>query len=141
MVQQKRKASDDGDNEAVWKCPFAMREANGVSSSNTQSVSTASLSTCSTPTSTPSSFFSGMQGANNDVVVSENDVVNETDEGMENDSSQMQVDAEESQALREFDVLDEEDYDQDSDNQSEESYDSDVPDEEIEAMLEEGINT
>ncbi|KAK7870684.1 hypothetical protein R5R35_009849 [Gryllus longicercus] len=46
-------------------------------------------------------------------------------------------------ALREFDVLDEFDHDenddQESDNQSERSYDSDVPDEEIEAMLEEGL--
>lgn len=46
-------------------------------------------------------------------------------------------------ALREFDVLDEFDHDenddQESDNQTDRSYDSDVPDEEIEAMLEEGL--
>ncbi|XP_067011058.2 microprocessor complex subunit DGCR8 [Anabrus simplex] len=51
-------------------------------------------------------------------------------------------DDEDAMALREFDVLDEFDHDEDDDDddgESDRSFDSDVPDEEIEAMLEEGL--
>ena len=134
MVQQKRKASDDGEVcEEPRKCPYASKDAslNTVSSStNCNSVSgPPALSTKGTNSCDTSA--SRVKQETECEVKSENEETGEVEEDVT-------VDVDESQALREFDVLDEEDYDQDSDNQSEESFDSDVPDEEIEAMLEEG---
>ncbi|GFG37253.1 hypothetical protein Cfor_10946 [Coptotermes formosanus] len=135
MVQQKRKASDDGEvGEEPRKCPYASRDV---------SLSTLSSSTtCNTPSGPTVVSTKGTNSCDTSAsrvkqeteceVKSENEETGEVEEDLAGD-------ADESQALREFDVLDEEDYDQDSDNQSEESFDSDVPDEEIEAMLEEGL--
>jgi hypothetical protein len=135
MVQQKRKASDDGEvGEEPRKCPYASRDV---------SLSTLSSSTtCNTPSGPTVVSTKGTNSCDTSAsrvkqeteceVKSENEETGEVEEDLAGD-------ADESQALREFDVLDEEDYDQDSDNQSEESFDSDVPDEEIEAMLEEGM--
>lgn len=135
MVQQKRKASDDGEGvEEPRKCPYASRDV---------LVSTVSSSTnCNSPSG---ALVPPAKGTNScDMSVSrvkqemECEVNSETEEAGEVEED-VAVDVDESQALREFDVLDEEDYDQDSENQSEGSFDSDVPDEEIEAMLEEGM--
>ena len=135
MVQQKRKASDDGEvGEEPRKCPYAPKDT---------SVSTLSSSTnCNSPSGPPVLSTKGTNSCDTSAsrlkqeteceVQSENEETGEVEEDVT-------MDVDESQALREFDVLDEEDYDQDSDNQSEESFDSDVPDEEIEAMLEEGM--
>jgi len=135
MVQQKRKASDDGEvSEEPRKCPYASKDT---------SLSTLSSSTnCNSPSGPPVLSAKGTNSCDTSAlrlkqdtkceVQSENEETGEVEEDVT-------MDVDESQALREFDVLDEEDYDQDSDNQSEESFDSDVPDEEIEAMLEEGM--
>jgi hypothetical protein len=135
MVQQKRKASDDGEvGEEPRKCPYASRDV---------SLSTPSSSTnCNSPSGPPVLSTKGTNSCDSSASrvkqEVECEVKSESEEtGEVEDDVTMDVD--ESQALREFDVLDEEDYDQDSDNPSEESFDSDVPDEEIEAMLEEGM--
>jgi hypothetical protein len=135
MVQQKRKASDDGEGgEEPRKCPYASRD---------MSLSTLPSSTnCNSPSGPPVLSTKGTNSCD----TSGSRVKQETECEVKSESEEtgeveddVTVDVDESQALREFDVLDEEDYDQDSDNQSEESFDSDVPDEEIEAMLEEGM--
>jgi hypothetical protein len=135
MVQQKRKLSDDGEGvEEPRKCPYASRDV---------PVSTVSSSTnCNSPNGAsilPSKGTNSCDmSASRVKQEADGEVHSETEETKDIDE-EVAMDLDESQALREFDVLDEEDYDQDSENQSEESFDSDVPDEEIEAMLEEGM--
>jgi hypothetical protein len=135
MVQQKRKASDEGEGvEEPRKCPYASRDmsvSTVSSSSNCNSLSGASVSSAKGTNSCDMSVSRVKQEV-------ECEVNSETEEAGEV-VEDVAVDVNERQALREFDVLDEEDYDQDSENQSEGSFDSDVPDEEIEAMLEEGM--
>jgi hypothetical protein len=134
MVQQKRKASDEGEGvEEPRKCPYASRDI---------LVSSVSSTNCNSPSAAPVLPTKGTNSC--DMSVSrlkqetECEAKSETEEAGEVEEDDA-VNIDESQALREFDVLDEEDYDQDSENQSEGSFDSDVPDEEIEAMLEEGM--
>jgi hypothetical protein len=134
MVQQKRKVCDDAEGvEEPRKCPYALRDvpvsnlsssANCNSPSGTTVLPSKGTNSCDMPVST----------VNNEA---DCEVHSETEETKDVEED-LAMDIDESQALREFDVLDEEDYDQDSENQSDESFDSDVPDEEIEAMLEEG---
>lgn len=135
MVQQKRKASDDGEVcEEPRKCPYASKDAplNTVSSSTNCNSASGPPALSTKGTNSCDTSASRVKQETECEVKSENEETGEVEEDVT-------VDVDESQALREFDVLDEEDYDQDSDNQSEESFDSDVPDEEIEAMLEEGM--
>ncbi|PSN51364.1 hypothetical protein C0J52_07928 [Blattella germanica] len=127
----KRKAQDDTEIEEIRKCPFGYyRETlnEGAQSANTNA-STSNNSETSSPHKGSCPDASTKQ-------VTESEPVVESVEQAENENFAMDV---ESNALREFDVLDEEEYDQDSENQSERSFDSDVPDEEIERMLEEGL--
>jgi hypothetical protein len=135
MVQQKRKLSDDGEGvEEPRKCPYASRDipvSTVSSSTNCSSPSGASV----LPSKVTNSCDTSVSRVEQEMDL---EVHSETDESKDIEED-VAMDLDESQALREFDVLDEEDYDQDSENQSEESFDSDVPDEEIEAMLEEGM--
>ncbi|KDR19996.1 microprocessor complex subunit DGCR8 isoform X2 [Zootermopsis nevadensis] len=135
MVQQKRKASDEGEGvEETRKCPYVPRDmsvSTVSSNTNCNSPSGASVS----PAKATNSCDSSVSRVKQEMECEVNSETEETGEVEED----VAVDIDESQALREFDVLDEEDYDQDSENQSEGSFDSDVPDEEIEAMLEEGL--
>jgi hypothetical protein len=130
MVQQKRKLSDDGEGvEEPRKCPYASRDV---------PVSAVPSSTnCNSPSGASILPNKGTNSCDRVKQETDSEVHSETDETRDAEED-VAMDLDESQALREFDVLDEEDYDQDSENQSEESFDSDVPDEEIEAMLEEG---
>lgn len=135
MVQRKRKLSDDGEGvEEPCKCPYASKDvpvSTVSSSTNSNSPSGASV----LPTKGTNSCDMSVSKVKHETDCEVHSETEETKDGEED----VAMDVDESQALRVFDVLDEEDYDQDSENQSEESFDSDVPDEEIEAMLEEGM--
>jgi hypothetical protein len=135
MIQQKRKASDEGEGVGEpHKCPYASRDVLSSSVSSSTNCNSQSGSSVS-PTKGTNSCDLSVPKVKQETECEGKCETEETG-GIEEDVA---VDIDESQALREFDVLDEEDYDQDSENQSEESFDSDVPDEEIEAMLEEGM--